>query len=244
MKRAALYFLAAGTLLAQGTPTYYVPQVVEGGSWKTIFTIVNLAFTTGRGTIRFFSESGQPLPLPVVGQTGSPVSEVTVDVAPRGVATLETAGRPGVDTLVAWADFQYDVSAPLVISCVVKQQAAGRPDYEAAVPVRPVGSRVHLIPFDNRAQYATGVAVMNGSSTASIGVPVLIRDETGQPIYAGSMSLLPRNHRAFVLAQEFPATRGMRGTIEFNPQSEGWFAAIGLRFNPTGPFTTVDPITP
>ncbi len=243
MKRAVLLFLAAGTLVAEVTPTFYVPQVVEGGSWKTIFTVVNLAFTTGRGTIRFFSETGQPLPLPVVGQASSPVSEVTVEIAPRGVAILETAGRANVNTIVAWADFQYDISAPLVISCIVKQQVAGRPDYESAVPVRPVTSRVHLFPFDNRAQYVTGFAVMNGSQVATTTVPVLIRDETGQPVYTGSISLQPRNHRAFVLAEEFPVTKGTRGTIEFNPQ-EGWFATIGLRFNPTGPFTTVDPITP
>lgn len=244
MKRLGLMFLAAGTLAAQVTPTFYVPQVVEGGSWKTIFTIVNLAFTSGRGTIRFFSERGQELPLPVVGQSKSPVSEVTVDVAPRGVVMVETVGRPEVDTIVGWADFQYDISAPLVISCIVKQRVAGRPDYESAVPVRPVSSRVHLVAFDNRAQYATGLAVMNGSQTAAVTVPVLVRDEIGQPVYAGSMSLQPRNHRAFVLADEFPITKGVRGTIEFNPQSEGWFAMIGLRFNPTGPFTTIDPITP
>ena len=58
------------------------------------------------------------------------------------------------------------------------------------------------------------------------------------------LTLAAGAHTAFSLAERYPATAGQRGTIEFAPQPGGFFAVIGLRFNPTGPVTALEIMTP
>ena len=59
-----------------------------------------------------------------------------------------------------------------------------------------------------------------------------------------TLTLPPRRHASFALADQILATRDQSGTVEFDPQFDGWFLVLGLRFNPTGPFTTMQAVTP
>ena len=79
----------------------------------------------------------------------------------------------------------------------------------------------------------TGLAIANlAASTAD--VPVMVRDETGAPIATGLIHLLAEGHNSFMLPDStsgFPATAGVRGTVEFDTPSGGRISVLGLRAN-------------
>jgi len=74
---------------------------------------------------------------------------------------------------------------------------------------------------------------------------VTIRDAFGNIITQTTAPAVA--HQAYQMRDVYPETSGIIGTIEFdafdsdsNPQPV--ISAIALRFNPTGPFTTLTPV--
>jgi hypothetical protein len=59
------------------------------------------------------------------------------------------------------------------------------------------------------------------------------------------MSLGVGNHVSFSVADRYPNTAGFLGTLEVNSNAaaSNGIAALGLRFNPSGSFTSVLPIS-
>ena len=78
----------------------------------------------------------------------------------------------------------------------------------------------------------------------AIVVDVTVRNENGMVIQTSSLSLPPGGHASFDLSGWLPLSAGQRGTVQFAPQAGGWFAVIGLRFNPTGPITSLEAMVP
>src|SRR5574340_893092 len=103
MRYAALAVLAATQMLADVNSTVYLPHIVDGGSWQTTFVIANLAtLAPGQAIIHLWAGDGAPLAVPFSGVSGgAPVSQVTVNLPPSGVVTLETLGN-AVTTTVGW----------------------------------------------------------------------------------------------------------------------------------------------
>ncbi|MFB3825829.1 MAG: hypothetical protein ACE15B_03635 [Bryobacteraceae bacterium] len=245
MKYVALAVLAATSLLADVNSTVYVPHIVDGGSWQTTFVIVNLAtLAPGQAIIHLWARDGSALPVSFSGVSGgSPVSQVTVNLPPGGVATLETLGN-AANTTIGWADMDVQTSGHMAISAVMRQRVAGRPDYEVVVPSMRTATTSKVFVFDHISSAATGFGMANASRLNAAAVDVTIRDETGRSIQTAVLNLPAGAQTSFSLADQFPVTAGKRGTIEFAPQPGGWFNIIGLRFNPTGPFTSVEGLAP
>lgn len=245
MRYAALAVLAATQMLADVNSTVYLPHIVDGGSWQTTFVIANLAtLAPGQAIIHLWAGDGAPLAVPFSGVSGgAPVSQVTVNLPPSGVVTLETLGN-AVTTTVGWADMDVQTSGHLAISAVMRQRVAGRPDYEVVVPSMRPATTNRIFVFDHISALDTGFGMANASRVNAATVNVNIRDDTGQSIRTAVLSLPAGAQASFSLITEFNVTKGKRGTIEFAPQPGGWFTVIGLRFNPTGPFTSLEGMAP
>jgi hypothetical protein len=75
------------------------------------------------------------------------------------------------------------------------------------------------------------------------GAPVVINatifDNTGTQIGLQAIAMPPNGHIAFISAERFPVTAGRRGLIQFQNTAGGTIAAVGLRFSPSGSFTSV-----
>jgi hypothetical protein len=92
-----------------------------------------------------------------------------------------------------------------------------------------------VIPFDNRNGFATGIALANVDSKPNS--PILtFRDGEGKQILSTTIALGTGEHVAFSLADKYPSLALGVGTLEIN--SDG-VTALGLRFNPTGSFTSI-----
>jgi hypothetical protein len=74
-----------------------------------------------------------------------------------------------------------------------------------------------------------------------------IRDGSGNILQTTGLVLAPMNHIAFLLADEYPVTAGIQGTVEFQlnnaaTENNGVLFGLGLRFDPIGSFTSIQPM--
>jgi hypothetical protein len=111
------------------------------------------------------------------------------------------------------------------------------------VPSSRVTTSIQVFVFDQKTSL-TGFAMMNASRVNNAVVDVIIRNENGATMQTSSLSVAPGGHTSFEFSDRFPMSAGQRGTIQFTPQAGGWFAMIGLRFNPTGPITSLEGMVP
>ena len=206
-----------------------IPQVVDGGPWKTGFRFVNLSSHPLTFNVLFFSDSGADMSLPISG-VGTAIN-LTVTLPVANSIDIETAGTDATLTQ-GWAQVLLESTADSISGFTTfRERIAGMPDQEITVPMVSQFGDHFAVMFDNT-KFSTGLAVANASSTDSIAIPVNIRDEQGNLIGSPSISLAPDGHAAFDLPSTWSSTVGRQGTIEFMA-SGLTIGAMGLRFDGT-----------
>jgi hypothetical protein len=217
-------------------------DLASGAGWETTFTLVNLGGSTTPVSLNLFGDSGAALDLPFTFPQGSnaPLNASTVNqsIAANSVLLLDTTGPLSQVLSVGWGD----VSATGNVNAyeIFRYGPSGQ---EAVVPMATTPGPAVLL-FDNTSlvnTLGTGVAVANlGPQSAT--VPVVINDDTGAQIATGSIQLAAHGHTAFTLADQYPATAGKRGTVQFVPPPYGQMSVLGIRANGNS-FTTI-PVMP
>ena len=125
---------------------------------------------------------------------------------------------------------------------IYNSQVPGLPNTEATVALEARQPTSWIVPYDNSAGFVTGVAIANTTSSA-VAVTAVLRDESGQQVASSALlNLRAMGHMAFSLLDQFPALNGRAGTILLQNTSGATSAALGLRFNPSGTFTSL-PVT-
>ena len=209
----------------------YIAHVADGNSWKTALTVVNLQDVQQQITVKFWSDTGRELPLPIDG-VGT-YSGVNFLLPGNGSGSLETTGA-GTSTATGWISVQGSANG-FGAMAVFRSIGADRPDAEATSPMRINPAKKSVIPFDNRNGFATGIALANFDSKPN-SPTLLFRDGDGKQLLSTPLPMGAGEHTAFSLAAKYPALAGAVGTLEIS--SDG-VTALGLRFNPTGSFTSI-----
>ena len=233
-----LPMLLTGVLSAQTGFTTYVPHLADGGSWTTLFTIVNLSDNNpGTGTLKFHGEDGSPLTIPLTGTSGT-VSQVPINLPPNASMVVETAGS-GAATRQGWVELN-DQSVPsaLSLTAVFHNHVPNYPDLEASVFGLPVATKAFAFAYDNSPGYSTAIAMINSSSLFTGVVTVTVRDDAGKLLVTENISLPVGQHLAFSVPARYPGTAGKRGTVLLTPDLLVWLNALAFRFTPLGPFPT------
>jgi hypothetical protein len=226
-----------------------IPHLAAGGPWQTVITVVNTTASPASATLLFWADNGQPLNLPIAG-IGSPAG-VQFTLGANGSGTVVT-NASGPNTLSGWASVLGDPTGIDAIE-VFRNHTSGRPDFEASVSLVKFNQFDFILPFDNTAGFFNGLALANSAeSTSSIktgtsDVFLTFRDESGKVILLTGLALPPGNHIAFLLADQYPAVAGLRGTVEVQLNNaatgtNGALFALGLRFDPAGAFTSIQPM--
>jgi len=206
-----------------------IPQVVDGGGWKTTFKFVNLNNYPVTFKLLFFSDAGTDLSLPIVG-VGN-VINLTITLTTAGSIDIQTTGA-NANLSQGWAYMlQQNPADSIGGFAIFRQRVPGVPDQEAAVPIVNQFDNHFALIYDNT-QFATGIAIANASPTNTVVVPINIRNQLGDIIDSRTISLGPDGHTAFVLSSLWPSTAGQQGVIEFLVSGLG-IGALGLRFNGT-----------
>ncbi len=216
-----------------------IPQIADGGAFKTSITLVNADKVPAVVSLVFRRSDGpdsrttQPWNIAIANN--QPIQNVTIQ--PGNAYTVETAALENF-TSIGWAEV---ISEQNVTGfAVYRQRLPGQPDQEAAVPVNQGDMQRFLLPFDNRAGFRTTMAIANLSTTQNAVVNVAFRDASGALIGGGPVKTIPpQGHYAYRLIDDFPIIDGQEGVAEFTAVS-GQISAVGLRFNPTSSFTSFE----
>ncbi len=215
-----------------------LPHLTSGGGWETTFAVLNLGPSASAMSLNFFGDSGSPLNLPLTSSLASaaPANATSVNqtLGSNALLLLDTNPADGVPLSEGWANLTSggDVNAYEIFHY-------GPSGQEAVVPLQTGGSSYLLI-YDNTTlvnTLGTGVAIANGADqTAS--VPFVVNDDTGTQIASGSVSVPALGHTAFTLSDQYPATAGKRGTLQFTTPPQGQISVLGIRSNGDS-FTTI-----
>ncbi|WP_321478105.1 hypothetical protein [uncultured Paludibaculum sp.] len=217
-----------------------LPQIADGQYWKTSIILANLDSTTSSWKVEFFGDNGNPKEFTLAGRGRATVFSGTL--TKYGSATLETLGGPG-ELNQGWARVSSpnygDVGAMVIFGT---SGIPGRADLEASVPGGRGDDNDSMIPFDNTIGFATSVALLNSASYDTV-VDAYVLDEQGLALAVPErITLKPGTKIAFATADRWAVSKNIRGSI-FIDNLNGNISSLALRFNPSGAFTTVFPMS-
>ncbi len=246
LRSLVLTLFVVGLPAGAETSPLALSHFADGGGWKSQIAVFNtFGVDFAHVVIQFRGSEGQKVAVPL-GQYGT-VSSLDVELGTQRSLFLETSGT-GPEVQTGWVEIiQISGSTPVRAYAVFRQTVPGRPDYEAVAAGMRAAASI-TFPFDNTEGLVTGFAVVNlGVSGCTVGVfPIF--DEAGnslasQPKVAGNLGA--SGHTAFVATDRIPELAGKRGYLKLFPLfgCSGGIAALGLRFNPTGPFTNLQPLS-
>jgi hypothetical protein len=223
-----------------------IAQVVDGGSWQTSFFLTNLdPSKTINWALDFRTDGGGVASMPVVG-VGS-VTRVFAALPPNWSVVIDTVGTAAT-LLQGWAlvttyDRPANMDGAVVTNdkiagnAIFRQRIAGRPDFEAVVPISPINETKLVLPFDNRDNYSTGIAVLNPDPTNPATVQIAAYSTDGMLVRQDFFILPPGNKTVFSMPDRYAESRGRNGRLNISTSGAS-LSVLGLRFNPGGAFTS------
>ena len=219
-----------------------VPHIVDGASWKTTVTLVNMDTATRKYKIIFHGDDGALKSFVFVGRGSG--NTFTGEIPRGGIVVFETSGLSS-QLSSGWAELDglgtdYEVGMSAIFGTT---GIPGRPDFEATVPASSGIEYDGILPFDNTRGYVTSAAILNPSRFSAATVPVTIYDEQGNTLRTDTITLQAGRKIAFESNAKWPETSGKRGTIQFQGSFASW-SVLGFRFHPGGAFTTVNVMEP
>jgi hypothetical protein len=190
---------------------YRVFPGIRNDTGTTSFQIANPTAQTATVAILAWTPQGSPWSWSrFAGYEGS--GEAAVLLAPYASAGLGLTGNGS-----GWAEL---VSTHPLTGCVLN---SGTP--AGAAPMIAADSTGYLFPFDNT-RFASRLTLLNGAGAGIAGALPLtftIRNDRGQRLHSGSLSLQPRQTLSLSLDRDAPA---MRGTIELRSFTGPFLAAM------------------
>ena len=196
--------------VAQGSTTYYFPQLAVGASWQTTITYINYSSEEVICTTEFLSDQGTPL---MVSFAGLGTVDSRTDVLPPGGSVhQETDVDLSAPLAPGWA--QATCSGPVKASLLYRlRNSEGAPTAEVGVNAAAVpATRFVTFAEQGEGQFGTGVAYANPSAT-SAHVTFTARDTAGEVLASVDRTLLPGGHDAHGMAELFDLT-SFTGSIE------------------------------
>lgn len=210
-----------------------IAYLLDGDSWKTVITVVNLDDTAASFTLKFYSSNGNALSLTT--NLGA-ASSFTRNLSAHGAVTIETAGtKPSMSQ--GWAIVE--TTATLGGTAIFRRTVPGQAILESSEPLDTGLNYRYALPFDHFGGSGTGLSLVNPSIVPA-SVTLLFRDEAGVQLMQDSFPLPALNNLAFTVAERYPQLLGKRGTFEISTPE--WINALAVHVTPSGTFTAITPL--
>jgi hypothetical protein len=233
-----LFLAALLAAVSIGEAQSIIPQITDGGGWKTELVLTNTSSSVASVSLTFFQESPQGNAAGNTTSWNPPFIEtVPTSIAAGATVLLHTTGT-AANLSQGWAQVQGP--ATLSVYAIFEHAVPGRTNQDGTA-VGAAGSTRILVPFDNTNGFTTSIAIANPTSSAE-SVLVGIETSGGAISQASAISLPAQGHLAFATSTQFTAAAAQSGTIEFYDAS-GSISVLALRFNSSGAFTTA-PVYP
>jgi hypothetical protein len=217
-----------------------LPQIADGGYWKTTIILTNLEDRAVSWTVKFFSDDGAPKEFSLRDRGKSTIFSGVLQK--DGSVVLETPGLGALNQ--GWAEVSSssgdDIGSMVIFGTT---GVPSQPDYEASVPgVFSLDDDV-VIPYDNTSGFVTSLAVLNSSTYADTILNVRVLDENGSVLKSEILTVKLGHKMAFATTDRWVESRNRRGTIAMKSDTLSHASSVAFRFNPRGPFTTIFPMS-
>lgn len=209
----------------------YFPQLADGGGWKTSIVLVNNSNQPRSVELKFWSDDARSLAISL--ETWGSRNSFSQVVNGLGTLILESTGVQS-NTTQGWVSVS-DPQGSFGGVLVYTRRFAGRPDYEAAVPLGAAQTS-WAFPYDETRGFETAIALANTGNRSDVRFRAF--DTAGSVVHQATLSLATGEHLAFQLKSRFPALANTVGSIEITGLQSP-ITAVALRFNPTGPVTVM-----
>jgi hypothetical protein len=250
MKRvlfSVLFMLAVtAAASAQGSFTFYFPQVALGAGWRTTIFISSVGSTgPANGSITLTANDASPFNSNWFDESGANISaggNVISFSLNSGESRKFTSGTDGPLTVgyatVVCTTCDNTTTAVLGTAMFSLTDGAGNIMAEAGVPMAiPLGKQAVFVDTTNG--FRTGVAIANPNA-GDLETHFELVSDSGQLITSTVKTLSPLSHIALFTDELFPGQPPMVGRLQYwcmNPM-----VSVALRFSPTVQFTTMPPV--
>jgi probable HAF family extracellular repeat protein len=213
-------------------------QFVGGGTeWTTSLLLTNLSGIAESFTLHFFDDIGSPKSMPIEGF--GLVEGISGTIPAGGTQRYVTGAFPSIQS--AWVRLTPGAAGTsgltgLAIFRQTLPSGGSTRSSEAVVDLVGGTDTKSVMLFDNADGFDTAIALVNPDAANSLTVQGEARNDQGEVIGSGFLTLPPLGHTAFMLSEGFPATANARGSIRLSAPKG--FGGLGLRFSPFQTFTS------
>jgi hypothetical protein len=213
-----------------GTNGGSIAHLASGNGWQTTFVLVNVGAGAAQVNLNFYDDNGSPLSLPLSfpqsGGGSSTLAPTVNRLLPAGATLIVESAAPASDPAPTVGSAQLTTNGNVGGFVIFRYNLDGQ---EAVVPLENRNASAYILAFDNTGDISTGVAI-NSVAAQVVSIPVTVRDATGAPLGTSTITLAPNGHLSFTLGSEnYPATAGIRGTIEFDTPANAQIGVLGIR---------------
>jgi hypothetical protein len=207
-----------------------IPHIAAGGGFVTDLYVVNLGDSPANFSISFYTDTGDPMSLPV--STLGLVNNVSGMVTGHGPTVYEL-GTVTSPLLAGSARITAD--AGITVQTLFRRLGSDNSYYEAAVPMS-AGATDFWLPFDtttfagNGNPIFTGLAIANLDSVNSATVTCTVQDAAGKQYPNVVIPISRRGHWSHYSgdSKSFPLPSPQVGTLDCT--SNTVVGSVGLRF--------------
>jgi hypothetical protein len=218
-----------------GTNGGAIAHLTFNGGFTTTFYLVNTG-AAASFSLSFFDEGGNTQEVPLLrpqSGTTTTTSILTQTMAAGAILEIETEANDALPLVQGSA--QLTTTGNITGFEVYRWTTF---DQEASVPIETRTPNSFVLIFDNTNGLTTGLALANVDDQPAT-VTVNLRDDTGNMLQSGAITLAARGHVSFVLPDVYALATGKRGTVEFVTPAGGRISVIGVRATPGGTLTTI-----
>jgi hypothetical protein len=213
-----------------GTNGGSIAHIATGNGWQTTFVLVNAGSGAAQVNLNFFGDNGSPLSLPLsfpqIGGGSTSVAPTVNQVLGAGATLIVESAAPQSDPAPTVGSAQLTTNGNVGGFVIFRYNVDGQ---EAVVPIESRNANAYILAFDNTGDISTGIAI-NSVAAQSVNIPVMVRDAAGTQIATDTIALSPNGHLSFTLGSgKYPATAGIRGTLEFDTPANAQIGVLGIR---------------
>ena len=219
---------ASQPMIITQTSDTAIPFITNGDGLRTRVTLLNLEATAATYQITFIDSDGRTYNVPWTDR--NPVGTIRGTIQPNSMVEFLTTGAGDITT--GWS-LASATGARVVFSAHNELITADGSWSSATYYPGNANSKRQKIRFDNRDGFVTNLIFTNHNVTA-VAVTITIRDANGKELGTiDGASMAAINQYRIDLVNDFPATVGTLGTVEFSipTTSRSGMSVLGLRLN-------------
>jgi len=221
-----------------------LPHIAADGDWQGAIHLINAGKTPIDTALNFYASSGRREYWMLRAEVQSGSEHGRFKLAPHATLRVDLAPVVGRE-VTGWVEII--ATGPIGAHAELLYTSPNGVRSNVTIPMVQAERQMLQLAFDNSGGNHTCMALLNvpgedqRRQTSQLqGLVSVVRDELGQWIETRQFPLRPGRHKAFMLADEIPATAGRRGTIEI--QAAGPIGGVSLRISAQGIFVLLPPI--